>query len=789
MILSDADLLTLRTRPHSTRLHLSIYQPSTLLACQVNDAAIVRGARTITYDNVTAGSYLNVEADVTMLIGTSAGASDVGNIRVRSITSSVVTVAENSDIDWADDLYLTILNYVDVRPIFTRIIQNPADEENVIFYKDYDIEYTNQNSVLGSFPCAGPHRAAFLEGGTASLYWSASGTANVNGDAMTYAWEFEGGTPTGSVVNTPGYVTYDAPGHYRTKLVVSNAGGSDTTYRYVSIYNRQGEGTSNPILKWEISEFSGSRAEGGYTARIKIWETIPALQDNALVVIFADDWYGSANQSLGGNALNSQKIVCVGYILKGSIEYNYRESFVEFEIGSITEVMKLSEGFSVSCESKESPATWFEIQNMTISKAIYHYLRWHSTVLKVADFEFAGDDLSVQYLDTERESLFDAIDNFVRLSLIGEVVADRQGKIWVEVSAGATHNAASVLPIVMSLQKQDWIDSPDIEEARVGEISYLELGGIAFSGATGTFAALMSGAPGTAPAYHGKVERQQGLVLLGQDQLNTLAGDVFAYKNAQYPSIQFAMAGNYRNLDIAPLERINVNIAAEDTVRGIALTNSPFHINGMTWRYNAESGIFMPVITLHQLTSGIIGTTIPIPKVPPDTGFHIPPIIIPPIPPIYPPPWYFFIYNAAYINWVAPSTYTRQVFGTSLSINATENVFIVLKTGHYLVNFSMLYYYNTGINAIVTQATGIEHYPTFADYIGYTNVTMYWGPWSAFTSSEEQDNIPIVSEITRVMYLVEGNVLNGGSFYGGGQGSYSNGDSPAQAWYRVIRLD
>ena len=197
----------------------------------------------------------------------------------------------------------------------------------------------------------------------------------------------------------------------------------------------------------------------------------------------------------------------------------------------------------------------------------------------------------------------------------------------------------------------------------------------------------------------------------------------------------------------------------------------------------------MPVITLHQLTSGIIGTTIPIPKVPPDTGFHIPPIIIPPIPPIYPPPWYFFVYNAAYINWVAPSTYTRQVFGTSLSINATENVFIVLKTGHYLVNFSMLYYYNTGIDAIVTQATGIEHYPTFADYIGYTNATVYWGPWSAFTSSVAQNNIPVASEITRVMYLVVGNVLNGGSFYGGGQGSYEGGSLPGQAWYRVIRLD
>jgi hypothetical protein len=459
MILTAPELLLLRERPHRTELYLSIYKPTTIMSCQVS-GTVSRGEYEIPYDTVTTGTYTDVLADMTMLVGTNPGESDIGKIRVREATATEFIVAANNDINWQNNLYLTILNYVDIWPIYQKIIIDPADDENIIVYKDYDIEYTDQNEVLGSFPCAGPHRAAFLEAGTGSnLYYTADGTTNVNGETGTYSWEFEGGNPATSSAETPGYVSYDTPGHYRTSLIVSGtvSGCSDITHRFVSIYDRPENGHHTPILKWELSGLSGSRAEGGYNAQVTVWEHIDDIQDNALVVIFADDWYGNTQQSLGGNAKNSSKIVFVGYIIKGTIQYNYRDSSVEFGIGSVTEMMRQGDGFGLSCDSVETPINWFEIQDMNISKALYHYLRWHSTILKTTDFEYTGDNRKKQYFDTDRASMFDAIDNFLRVCMLGELVTDRQGKLWAEINVGATHNATGTIATTMLLNNQDWM--------------------------------------------------------------------------------------------------------------------------------------------------------------------------------------------------------------------------------------------------------------------------------------------------------------------------------------------
>ena len=120
----------LRSRPHRTALNLSIFRPTTALACQVNDGSIARNARTITYNNVTEGSYLSVESGMTLMVGSAPGLDDYGRVRVRSATSGVITIAENSYIDWKDDLYLTVLRYWEVWPVYPRIISDPANAEN-----------------------------------------------------------------------------------------------------------------------------------------------------------------------------------------------------------------------------------------------------------------------------------------------------------------------------------------------------------------------------------------------------------------------------------------------------------------------------------------------------------------------------------------------------------------------------------------------------------------------------------------------------------------------------------
>ena len=438
---SASELALLRSRPHRTKLYLSIFRPNTVLACQVNNGSINRNDYVIAYDNVTNGDWTAVEAGMTLLVGSSPGEEDVGRIRIRSIDASEITVAENSNIDWENDLYLTVLRYWELWPVFPRIISDPSNPENTIWYKDYDVVYTNQNTVLGAFPCAGPHRAAFT-GDT--IYYTASGTAHVADASMSYGWWFEGATVTGSSSLTPGNITYDTPGHYVTRLTVSGSNGTlDRTYRYVSIYDRPETGSSNaPISRWSMGTINGSRSGGGYTVSFTVHETTD-LAEGDVVVLFGESWYGSTKQTIGGNAENNSDIFFVGHVLKDSIVYNYKQGEVTFEVGNISQYMKEQEGFSISVESVSSPAYWYQLYDLNINKAIHHYLKWQSTVMSITDVQSLVDDRPIQYYDSDRASLYDAVDSLVRSSMLGGITCDIQGKLWVEHGAEAFPSLAS----------------------------------------------------------------------------------------------------------------------------------------------------------------------------------------------------------------------------------------------------------------------------------------------------------------------------------------------------------
>lgn len=633
MILSTQNLAKLRTQPHRSVLYLSIYRPKTLFAARVTGTYNM-GETEIDYYAPLTGTWQNTYPNMQVLVGSTQGGSEKGRVRMRASTGTYSVFAENNVI-WQNGDYITYVDYVNIEAIFPKIIKNPANAEDVIFYKDGDIPYSNQNSIYGTFPNAGSHRAGFLETGSVAMYYTATGTYNMLGDSLTYSWAFEGGTPTGSTALTPGNIGYTSPGHYKTRLIVtSSSGASDTTYRYVSIYDRPEQGVNTPILQWEMSDLVGSRAEGGYTSKFKVWQDLGAIEPNALVVIFSDDWYGGEKISLGGNGQNNSKIFFVGYILKDTIQFNYKEGYAEFDVGSPTEVMKISEGFSVSCESKVTPSTWFQLKEMTVPKAIYHYLRWHSTVLNVTDFQYTGDDRLVQYFDTDRQSLFDAVNSFVAEGLIGETVSDRQGKIWAEISPVGYENPMSSIRAGLTIQKQDWMGEPNIIERRSSETSFIEMGGIVYNGAqTNTFQALLTNAPSFTPLYKGKSEKpHEGLILLSQNQLNQISGNYLATQNSQFEDVSLTMKGNYRNLDIAPQERLFLLISPSDNVLQKSTIGYPFRLTSMNWFYSAEQQFMYPEASFDQIATGTAGKTLIIPPEPPIVGFNYPPFNLPPIP-------------------------------------------------------------------------------------------------------------------------------------------------------------
>jgi len=190
------ELTLLRSQPQQTKLWLSIYEPQTVFQAQVNDASIVKGEQVITYNNVTFGNFLAIGAGMTMYVGTTSGGKEKGSIFIMpNPTSSTIIVGENSHINWADDDYITVVNFHQIWPVYPRYTQ---DAEDITVYKIYSIAYTNQNEDLGSFLVMGSNYAGFIDPstGTAQVYWDASECENVIGTTgSTYSWSFEGGTP------------------------------------------------------------------------------------------------------------------------------------------------------------------------------------------------------------------------------------------------------------------------------------------------------------------------------------------------------------------------------------------------------------------------------------------------------------------------------------------------------------------------------------------------------------------------------------------------------------------
>ena len=80
---------------------------------------------------------------MTVYIGTSAGARDLGIVRVRKAwTSSIAYIGETSEIAWANDLYVTV---VDDFRIWRRDIYPLDDDPNLV---DYEIAYSRAMPIL-----------------------------------------------------------------------------------------------------------------------------------------------------------------------------------------------------------------------------------------------------------------------------------------------------------------------------------------------------------------------------------------------------------------------------------------------------------------------------------------------------------------------------------------------------------------------------------------------------------------------------------------------------------------
>ncbi len=622
MTFSAAQITALRQPEQRSDWFLGFYPPPTVLACQVDDVDAAKGDRIITFDGVSEGAWGDVLQDMMMYIGTAAGKADLGRIRVESATATTLIVAENDDIVWADDIYLTVVRFWEPVAIYPR---HTYDEESdvVTWYKRYNLAYTDQNVNRPPVPCMEGHFAGFVDH-PSGVYFNGSESYDFEGESLSFDWAFPSGTPDTSSAEIPGYISYGQAGYYTASMEVEEAGGNKTYsgYRHIMLFDRPGEGPNRPLMATEFNvAVQGSRNAGGFEATFRIRTDVEdvdlsAIRDGALCIIFADEWFDGTKRSYGQHQ-GREHLVFVGYITDDSLSLSPNGNYLEFTALSAMRIMENRDLHPIALDYKDTPVDWSQMSHLTVDKAVHHYLVWHTTMYRICDINNTGDTKKLMMADFGREGVAKALRKFLWGAIFADAVSDAQGYVNQGRHPSMLPDGSRPAGTLMRLLPTDWQEPLQIIRRAENVASYVELGGVYCAGPTEEENwAFLAGAPGDSPAYSGLPRTRTGYALngTGQAHLNQLAGRYFAYLNNSYSDLPIRLSGNYRCLPLVPAQRVFFDVGSALDPRGAEWNQKTYLIKEVV--HTLLEGRCFTELALEAETDGPEGETIIIPDTP-----------------------------------------------------------------------------------------------------------------------------------------------------------------------------
>ncbi|MBK9496827.1 MAG: hypothetical protein IPO08_20440 [Xanthomonadales bacterium] len=630
-IATAGELVKLRSDNQSSRLYLTVHSPATVYTARLAAVpASTDKVAEITY-NTGSGTLANVLQDMTLLVGSTAGAYDVGIARIRkdgTTTAGTFYIGETSEINWTSNAYLTVLDSFELWPRHVRI--NPSDGTTPLM--DYDVAYTNQNLAAGSIPTPimGSHAVLWLSGPSVTYSPDASDSW-VNGGTITdYLWTCAtADSITDDDTATPTFV-FDTAGTHRIALTVTGDNAvTFTGYRYVFVVTE----ASGVTTQFALESCAGDYDTGGWTYRVTLYDeaTQSLIRDRALCILHSVDYYGDTLGSVGYVA-GSENVVAVGWISGESIVWASEDKAgsVAFDVQGpqywLGQMTAFPSGVKDVSDST-TPNKWTKFQALTLNKCWYHFMRWRCTATRCLDVYPIDDTRRVKRLESPGgQNIWTQLTEIAKRSILAEPCADRYGRLFLQINQQYVSDR-SAMPTVQAITSQDWRGEITLDRAIVDSTSLVDLSGVAWDGATSQ--SYFSLAPGHVFNHYGAVEVVDRLALIDQSTSNTLAGLYSARQNNTYPKIDLQLGANNRLIDIAPYQRVTLAVSSGDTVRGAteALTLIP---RGVSYGY--QDGYVLTDVMCEAEIMAALAVTGDTPPDPPD------PPIIPIDPPIDPPP-------------------------------------------------------------------------------------------------------------------------------------------------------
>lgn len=563
--LTSPELALLRSDGQWTKLYLAALNPNTIYTARL--AALPSSndnVHTITY-NTGSGTLGDVKPGMTLYVGTTAGAHNLGICRIRKAPiTGTWYIGLTSQITWQSNCYLTVVDdfILDAKHA---VIDSGA------LKMDVDVAYSDQHASFNPVPVLGPHAVLWLTGATVSAEFDASDSWVFDSTISGYSWSAPGASATSGLTTATPTLTYNAAGMYRVLCTVTAANGKTTTgVRHVFVYSS----ASMPATVFQLAQCMADYETGGwmFDLSMEAEASLSEIRDRSLVVLFAEDWYGTLDdltkQSIGPIE-GRENIVCVGRIVGQSIRWDRESGMVHFTVQGLHHWLNKIKGFPIQLQPATVAGSWSEMPLMTVDRVLWHVLQWHSTVIETMDFypsqqtRYAAEGMSMA------SSIWGQLADIAFSKILASPGVDRFGRLFVEVDPQMVSAGSRTWPTVMDLTDDDWQEGIDLQRVTVEDVSLIRLTTQNVN-SSGSSLTLYSLSPGHTPRRYGDPELMDRVLAASQAESNSIAGLVLGWRINEFPDVPVVFLMNNRMFDLWPRQYAALTVSADDTPRGVS---------------------------------------------------------------------------------------------------------------------------------------------------------------------------------------------------------------------------
>lgn len=632
---ASASVFRARTGYHFNA-HLAVVPQTAIFDRAVNMATITYPVTAITFDDAYsgAGDYTDIKEGMTVVVYNGNSSTVKGYLRVATgaASSTVLQVNEFSRayLDLTDDDKFAVLDHY--------LMWDLLVAANATLDKDSRVTYSAQLDDMNPVANGGGAWAGDLDSGdsvaTIEFDWTTSFPVDPdNSSGLTYSVDVGDGTITVGT-DTDSTLTATFPAGFRhVELTVTDADSGASHVKQIPVYvDDPASRTSLSVAMETLESPAGTYAwQATFSLPIGNEASLTNIPDGSLIMVWEEEHYGATNASYGSNTPTDRShIKFVGYLVRDTIRIEPESNTITFEAMGPLGVLEMVGALPQLLISDVSPANWQELQTLTLRRALWYLVYWHSTALRYFDMLWPSipTALTYQRLAVQDTSSIAGQLRDVAQSAAWDVTCDRQGVIrflkkpgQLSVAERATRGTTYGLTVADVLALDLTREHRFLTKLVTGE------------GITSGGDPVFSKAPGNAPGAGSGSETLSRQIVANQTEMNQRTGDHLAWVNSTYynestkqntlvpNNARVEMPDKYDWADPAHREFYTLTLAASLNARGVAFDSSSlWTLEGVSINFDPATGTKNIDWQVRHETHGRPGTTF----VPPSealTGF------------------------------------------------------------------------------------------------------------------------------------------------------------------------